>query len=191
MKKGNSKTIQEGLYQEIDIPNGIEANVSENIITIESNGKKMKRNFVPIINIRIKENKIIISANMKRKKERKLFFSYIAHIKNMLHGLEENFEYKLKISNVHFPMNASFNKEKREFVIKNFLGEKKDRTIKIIENVEINIKGDEIIVSSYDIEKAGRTAADIEKCSKVRNFDRRVYQDGIFIIEKPRRSYMQ
>ena len=47
-----------------------------------------------------------------------------------------------------------------------------------------------IEVDSYDIEKAGQVATSIEKGSKVKNKDRRVYQDGIFIIEKPGRTYL-
>lgn len=181
---------KEGLNQEIEIPNDIQSEISENSIILKKDGKEIIRNFVSLINIKKDGNKIILSSTTKRKIEKKLFFTYIAHIKNMIKGLTEGFEYKLRISNVHFPIKASFNKDKNEFVIKNFLGERKDRIINIIKDVDIKINGEDVIVSSYDIEKAGIVAASIEKGSKVKNFDRRVYQDGIFIIEKPGRSYL-
>ncbi|MEK6830637.1 MAG: 50S ribosomal protein L6, partial [Nanoarchaeota archaeon] len=70
------------------------------------------------------------------------------------------------------------------------LGEKKDRRIKLLPNVEVKLDKDVIELKSFDIEKAGQSATNIEKGTKVRNKDRRVYQDGIFIIEKPGRSYL-
>ena len=113
-----------------------------------------------------------------------------AHIKNMIKGLTEGFKYKLQIANVHFPMNVSHDKENNELIIKNFLGEKQDRIVKLIPGVEIKVDKETIEIESFDIEKAGQCAANIEKGAKVRNKDRRIFQDGIFIIEKPGRSFL-
>jgi large subunit ribosomal protein L6 len=74
-----------------------------------------------------------------------------------------------------------------KFKIKNFLGEKIERTAMICPNTKVSIKGNIVEVSSVDIEKAGQTAANIEIATKIRNRDRRVFQDGIFITEKPGR----
>jgi len=96
----------------------------------------------------------------------------------------------LKIANVHFPMAVSHDKAANELVVRNFLGEKKDRRIKLIQGVDVNVDGDSIELQGIDIEKTGQCAANIEKGTKVRNKDRRIFQDGIFIIEKPGRSFM-
>jgi large subunit ribosomal protein L6 len=112
-----------------------------------------------------------------------------AHIKNMIKGLTKKFKYKLQISNVHFPMTVTLDKSKNELVIKNFLGEKKERRIKIAKEVEVKVNKEEIEIESISIEKAGQCAANIEKGTKVRNKDRRIFQDGIFITEKPGRIF--
>lgn len=119
-----------------------------------------------------------------------MFGTIIAHVNNMIKGLNENFQYKLQVAAVHFPVTLSHDKTTNELVVKNFLGEKKDRRIKLIEGVNIKLNKDIIELDSPDIEKAGQAAANIENGTKVRKRDRRIFQDGIFITEKPGVSYL-
>ena len=72
-----------------------------------------------------------------------------------------------------------------QFVVKNFLGEKSPRTMNIKDgDVEVKINGDIIEVSSCNKEKAGNVASDIELLTKKVGKDVRVFQDGIYIVEK-------
>ena len=50
--------------------------------------------------------------------------------------------------------------------------------------VDVNVNGDIVEISSRDIELAGLTATRMEQLTRVTRRDRRVFQDGIFIIEK-------
>lgn len=184
------KPKEKRLYEEIEIPDGIIVNVTRTDISMKKDDKEIVRKIVPLVNVKTEGNKVQISADRMRKSERKLFGTMKAHIKNMIKGLTEGFIYKLQIANVHFPMAVSHDKENNEFVVKNFLGEKKDRRIKLVKDVDVKIDKEVIELTSYDIEKAGQVATNIEKGTRVRNKDRRVYQDGIFIIEKPRRVYL-
>ncbi|MDD5193887.1 MAG: 50S ribosomal protein L6, partial [Candidatus Nanoarchaeia archaeon] len=67
---------------------------------------------------------------------------------------------------------------------------KKDRVIRLIHGVSVKINKDIIELESADIEKAGLVASNIEKGTKIRFRDRRIFQDGIFMIEKPGRKLM-
>ena len=177
------------LHEEIDIPDGIIASFGGSFLIMKKNGKELKRKLISLIDFKIDGNKLIINSRKNRKIERRLFGTFKAHINNMIKGLNEMFVYKLKIVNVHFPMNVSYNNSKNELIVKNFLGEKKDRIIKLIDNIDVTIEKDDIIIRSHDIEKAGMATTKIESGTKVRKKDRRIFQDGIFIVEKPWRIY--
>jgi|TARA_B100001971_G_C18157639_1_gene519507 large subunit ribosomal protein L6 len=187
----SKKDDKDSLYEEIEIPEGVSAEVVDDILIVKKDDKEIKRKLVSLLDIEVKGNKVIIRAERNRKLEKKLFGTFKAHINNMIKGLSEGFEYKLRVSNVHFPMNVSYDENKNLFTIKNFLGEKKDRIINGIPGVDVKVNGEDVIVSSHDIEKAGQVATNIEKGAKVKGKDRRIYQDGIFIIQKPGRVYLE
>jgi large subunit ribosomal protein L6 len=184
------KMNQKKLYEEFELPQDIEAEIKDREIIIKKGDNLSRRKINLLIDAKIEGNKIILSSRKDKKINKRIFGTAKAHINNIIKGLTEGFNYKLQIANVHFPMNVSYEKSSNEIIVKNFLGEKKDRRIKLVDGVEVNIDKDIIEIKSTDIEKAGQSAANIEKGVKVRNKDRRIYQDGIFIIEKPGRSYL-
>jgi len=178
------------LYEEISIPSEITTSVEDDVLIMKKGDKEVKRKLTALIEVKVEGDKVIIRADRVRKIERRLFGTYKAHVRNMIKGLTEGFVFKLQIANVHFPMNVSFDKANNSIVVKNFLGEKTDRVIKMPEGVDIKVDKENIEVSAHDIELAGDAATKIEKGTKVRNKDRRIFQDGCFLVQKPGRSYV-
>ena len=74
--------------------------------------------------------------------------------------------------------------DKNEIVVKNFLGEKIPRRALILPGVKVRLDKDIITLESSDKEKAGQTAANIESSTRITDKDRRVFMDGIWMIEK-------
>jgi len=175
-------------YKEsVNIPEGIECKLEDFKLECNKGDRSFSKKIaINGINIVIKDGEISIVCDKANKGTIKSIKSNIVHILNGFKGLEEDFVYELEICNVHFPMTVKV--ENDSVVISNFLGEKTLRTSKILEGIKVDVKGKEIIVSGSDISKAGQTAANLEKATKVKGRDRRVFQDGIFMTKKPGRE---
>ena len=170
---------------EIEIPSEIKAEVNGNSITMKKDGKELKKEINEKIAVKKDGSKIVLQIKNAGRREKREFGTAKSHIKNMIEGLVRGYEYELEICIVHFPMTVTFDKTKKEFVIKNLLGEKCPRVIGVAGNVEVELKAPIIKIKSHDLEVAGQTAANLEKITKIRNRDRNKFQDGIFITKKP------
>ena len=181
--KSKMPVAKKGLSEIVEIPSGTSCSIDGNTLTCSKGSISLKRVIAePSINLKVDGNKITLSSKDASKRALKRIKSYVAHISNLFKGLDEMFVYKLEACNVHFPMTLKV--EKDRMAINNFLGEKSPRYADIIHGVLVEVKGVQITVSSHDKEAAGQTAANIERATKVRNRDRRVFQDGIFMTEK-------
>lgn len=171
------------LEKSIEIPEGITAQIEGRKISIQGEKGKVERLWKnPKIKAVIEGKEIKLRADKITNREKKDMFTLVAHIKNILKGVIEGHLYKLKICSGHFPMNVSMSNN--VISIKNFLGEKIPRTYSIKEGADVKIEGDIVTVESCNKEIAGDVAASIERMTRVTNKDRRIFQDGLFIIVK-------
>jgi|SRR3989344_1024697 len=178
--------MKKQLSQSIEIPEGINCHFANQTLTCKKDSLELSRKISSDnLEIKIKDSKILIECKKGNKNDHKNIMTTLAHIKNIFRGLTEEFTYTLEIANIHFPMTAKIDGDK--IFINNFLGEKTPRQAKILPDVKVEIKGHQIKVSSHNRESAGQTAANLEQATKIGNRDRRIFQDGIFITEKPRR----
>ena len=179
--------MRQELKRTITIPEGITCTTTDSKIECKKGEMVSTRKVNEAsIDIKIENNEIVLSCNKGNKRHYKIIQSIASHLKNILNGMDNPYEYKLEICNVHFPITAKVDGEKVN--ITNFLGEKVPRSADILPNVQVQIKGNEVTVSSYDKEAAGQTAANIEKSTKINNRDRRIFQDGLFMTQKAGRE---
>lgn len=175
--------MKKELYQNIKIPSGVEVHVNGNEIKVKGpEGTIVKEANMGNLEVHTSGGNFKIGHKKASKKEKRMMNTICAHVKNMIKGVEKKYEYTLKIASSHFPMTVKL--EKDNAIIKNYYGEKKDRKMKLPKGVEVEINKDIITVKSADKELAGQTAANFENVTKVTNRDRRIFQDGIYIINK-------
>ena len=169
--------------EEIEVPEGTSVQLDGTILTVSKEKETVIRDFAnQKIKIKKEANKIILHVPLMTKKEKTTLGAFAAHIRNMLTGVNNVLVYKLKVCSGHFPMNISVSGQ--ELSVKNFTGEKVPRTLRIRDGVQVKIEGDNITIKSADKEKAGQAAGAIELLCKRPGFDKRIFQQGIYITEK-------
>lgn len=180
MAEKNEKKKIEG---KVEVPEGVSASIESKFIVLKGEKGELKREFnMPFVTLDLKENKILFTAQRQTKREKKIIGSFAAHVRNMIKGVTQGHRYVLKICSGHFPMNVAVSGE--DLVIKNFLGEKTPRVLKLKKDAKVKVEGNQIVVESTNKEIAGQVSADIEQLTRRSNYDTRIFQDGIYITEK-------
>ena len=166
-----------------NIPENVTVNLEGNVLIFTGEKGTLERKFKhPGISISCDNQKININTTSDRRKDKAVVGTWSAHINNMIYGVCNGYQYKLKIIYTHFPLNASFKDNK--LIISNFMGEKGTRIADVVGDVKLDIQKEEITVSGIDKESVGQTAANIEQACKKGGRDIRIFQDGIYITKK-------
>lgn len=171
------------LQNKIVIPNGVTVQEKQGSFTVKGpKGEIKRRLFSSKLQYAVEDGTITVSAKDATKREKTILYTMSSHLRNMLEGAEKGFVYKLKICSGHFPMSVSVKGD--IFEIKNFIGEAVPRRLKLYSGAKVEINGEIVTVEGADIEVVGQQAAAIERLSRRVGFDRRIFQDGIYITHK-------
>ena len=169
----------------VTIPEGVTADYSEDgVVTITGPKGSLNRQFNSTsVSMHQEGGALIVRADLPRRKTKALAGTWNAHLNNMVKGVTEGFTYNLKAFYSHFPMTLEV--KGREFVVNNYFGERVPRRADILSGVDVKVNNKvEVVVTGIDKENVGQTAANIERCVVVKNRDRRVFQDGIYLLNK-------
>jgi large subunit ribosomal protein L9e len=105
-----------------------------------------------------------------------------SEIQNMIKGVTKGFEYKMRFVYAHFPINVNVADDGTTVEIRNFIGEKMVRRVKMLDGVKaVQSTGgtkDEIVLTGNDVEKVSQSAATIQQSTTVKNKDIRKFLGG-------------
>ena len=168
----------------IPLPEGIDARMEDRVLVVKGPLGEVRKDLshVPLVKISLSDGKIVLSTEREKKREKAMINTVAAHIRNMINGVTKGYRYKLAIVHVHFPIRVKVQGD--EIIIENFLGEKTPRKTWKHSDVNVKVSGKEIIVEGTDIEHVGQTAANIERATYVKSKDRRIFRDGIYLVER-------
>ncbi|MHA1971104.1 MAG: 50S ribosomal protein L6 [Candidatus Thorarchaeota archaeon] len=169
--------------QRIEIPSECQVSLKDKTVTVNGPKGTLERSFPePQTTIKIEGNELIASTHVSRKRAKALVGTVVAHVRNMMLGVRLGYEYEMKIVFSHFPITVE---QKGDIMlIKNFIGERGMRKANLIGDIQIRTTEDEIFISGIDIEHVSQSAANIQQACKIRDKDRRVFLDGIYVIRK-------
>jgi large subunit ribosomal protein L6 len=170
-----------------EIAKGAQVKVDGYTVTVSGPKGEVKKEFQhKTIKLTIKDDEAHFTCENATRREKMQMYTFEAHLKNMIQGVLEGHKYKLKVCSGHFPMTVTLSGD--TLSVKNFLGEKIARTLKIKKGASVKVEGNDITVESPDKELAGQVAADMEQLTRVTNRDNRIFQDGIYITDKSGKS---
>ena len=172
--------------EELEIPQDVEITMNEehHFIVKGPNGS-VSKDFSHIRGITIikEKGKLIFSAHFPKNKTLALTKTIINIIKNLIAGVQTNYQYVCKVCYSHFPCNVEV--KKGEIHVVNFLGERAPRKTKYDStNVKVDVEGEDVYLTGPDKEALGQVAANIMKACRIRKKDPRVFQDGVYVYKK-------
>ncbi|MBX0287483.1 50S ribosomal protein L6 [Haloarcula salinisoli] len=172
---------------ELEIPEDVSVSQDHLDLTVEGpEGTVTRRLWYPDIDVTVADDVVAVESDEDDAKTMSTIGTFESHIENMFHGVVEGWEYEMEVFYSHFPMQV--NVEGDEVVIENFLGEKAARRTTVHGDTDVSVDGEELTVTGPDIEAVGQTAADIEQLTRINDKDVRVFQDGVYITQKPSRG---
>ena len=168
----------------IEIPDEVSAEVSNLDLTVEGpNGSVTRTLWYPSVSVSVAGDEVVITADADDAKTNATVGTFESHVSNMIHGVTEGWEYEMEVYYAHFPMQVDVDGD--EVVIENFLGERAERRTPLRGDTDVQVDGEVVTLSGPSKEDVGQTAADIEQLTRVTDKDNRVFQDGVYITQKP------
>ncbi len=172
-------------YEEIGkvaIPPGVTVTEDNGIFEVSGKLGKVSRTFRNnYIKLETSNDVVNVLVSKHNKKVLAVAETWSSTLRTLCKGVTEGFKYELKIDYTHFPMRVSV---KGTYVmIENFLGGRSARSAKIVGDTKVTVKGDRVHLEGIDRKDLGETAANIERATKIRHFDLRIFQDGVYLVD--------
>ena len=176
--------------QSITYPEEVAVEVLKRVVKVTGPRGTLEKKFKHVameLCVHPKERKISATMWMAKKKQITCITTVLSLIKNMIKGVVKGFQYKLRFAYAHFPMNVTVEDDVVE--IRNFLGEKVVRYVKMPEGVKAErtdpskVK-DELVLTGNDLLLVSQAAARLHQSCLVKKKDIRKFLDGIYVQTK-------
>jgi large subunit ribosomal protein L6 len=169
--------------RKVKIPEGVTVRIEGNLVKVQGpKGMLMRDMYYPKVSLAIADKEMTITTESQRKKILAVCGTFAAHLQNMCTGVTKGYQYRMKVVYSHFPIQLKIAGDRIE--VGNFLGEKRSRFARIEKDVKVALGADEVTITGIDKESVGKTAANIEHATRIRERDPRVFQDGVYTVEK-------
>ncbi len=170
--------------KEYIIPKDVTVEIISNEIIAKKSNNEVRKKLIynKEIKIEIINEKFKVSSKSDKRKIKAQVGTIIAHTKNIVNGVIEGYTYKMKIIYSHFPVTIKI--ENNKIMINNFLGERIPRISKIVGSTQVKIEKQDVTITGRNLEEVSQTAANLEQTCRIVGYDKKVFQDGIYITSK-------
>ncbi len=168
----------------LHIPDEVSVAVDGLDVTVEGpNGVVERRLWYPDVSVGVDGDTVVVEGDGDDRKTKATVGTFESHVHNAFHGVTEGWEYEMEVRYEHFPMQVRV--EGSEVVIENFLGEQAPRRCTIVGDTEVSVDDPVLTITGPDKEHVGQTAGNVRETTRVPDKDTRVFDDGIYVTERP------
>merc|ERR1719197_1213824 len=166
------KTINSS--QTVKARKGVSISVKSRKVTVKGPRGTLTRHFrhMPVDMMMQNANVLKVEKWFGNRSELAAVNTVCSHVENMQKGVTQGFLYKMRAVYAHFPINVVITGNNTVVEVRNFLGEKFIRKVRMHPGVTVeNSKGqkDELIVQGNSIEAVSQSAALIQQSTTVKN----------------------
>lgn len=147
--------------QQITIPQGVTVDIKGHEVTVQGPKGTLKRTLHPLVTATNENSILSVSiAHTEDTRERALWGTFAAHLRNMVEGVIKGFEKKLEVNGVGFRVAMQGKDLKLE------IGFSHSVVYKMPAEVTASVEKNVITLVSSDIEMLGKTASEIRALKK-------------------------
>lgn len=173
----------EKLVTSVPVPDGVSVNMNRHMLVVDGPKGRAIKSFRKIpVGIDVGTDSISLRAAGSRKRDYATLNASRSLIRNLCEGVVEGYTVKMKIVYAHFPVTIRVDADR--VLIENFQGERAPRIAHIQGATRVDAKGDDVILTGHVLTDVTQTAANIQQVTRIKNKDRRVFLDGIYVYEK-------
>merc|ERR1711935_393514 len=167
-------------HQLVNVPEGVDVSVKSRVVTVKGSRGTLVKSFKHLaLDMCMPDKKTIrVEKWFGKKKELAAVRTVCSHITNLISGVTKGYKYKMRAVYAHFPINCAISEGGTLVEVRNFLGEKYTRRVRMHDGVMCeNSKDqkDELILTGNSVEAVSQSAALIQQSTTVKNKDIRKF----------------
>lgn len=176
--------------ESLAIPEGVKVTCKSRVVTVEGPRGKLTKNFKYLsiqIQVDSENSKVFVRSWFVNKKLAACVKSVQSQVRNLITGVTKGFEHQMKLAYAHFPINVHIPNDGGSIEIRNYIGEREVRRIKMLPGVKI-MKGTEakdlLVVQGNDLDLVSLSCALIQQSCAAKRKDIRKFLDGIYVSDR-------
>ena len=167
----------------VEVPKGVSVSCKNRQVVVQGPRGSLSRDFRHAqLQMGVHDGEFRVELWFGNRKSVAVCNTIVSAVRNMIKGVTEGFEYRMRAAHAHFPILINVTGSSLE--IRGFLGEKRVRVVTIPKGVNINTDTgtkDEIAITGNDVNDVSQFAASVQQAVRPKNKDIRKFLDGVYV----------